>query len=235
MLTHAQIEQGDFCLEIGSGSGKASLELAKYFTVVCGVEPSLEMCRIAKLNAGQLRNFHCINGKVSKIERIIIKKLLKKETYMKSKPLILITGLFHVFNYLSPNELSEIGNFAGELMEDGFQVIVAFDHWSSDIVLEHPPEITVKKAIFENRIVTRTIVPEYDSHRKCWNLEVRISQEGPRKILCSERHSIFVHTDSLYKSTFHSLLHFKDVAFPNKIDSSHPHSYGILKVFKSIN
>ncbi len=128
-------------LDLGSGTGRHGIELAKLGYEIQGIEKSKRMVE----NANVFSGFSIIEGDIRSF------KLKKKFDCAIS--------LFHVMSYLNTNEdiIEVFENISTHLKKNGLFI---FDYWYAPAVLNIRPTIKVKTLSNEDYIITRIAKPE---------------------------------------------------------------------------
>ncbi|HEX6158801.1 MAG TPA: class I SAM-dependent methyltransferase [Thermoanaerobaculia bacterium] len=168
-------------VDLGCGSGKHSLELARQGLRVTGVDRSAEMLReaarlVEPLDAASRPRF---------FESDIV-------TFRAPEPVDAAVALFHVVSYLTAGQQLEtfLANVARSLAPGG---LFLFDFWYGPAVLAQKPSVRVKRVAFEGHEVVRIAEPELHDDRNVVDVHYTLfieSAKGGTIRKLSESHSM---------------------------------------------
>jgi SAM-dependent methyltransferase len=170
--------KGKRLLEIGSGSGNFT-NLFAQIAEVSGVDINEDMIERAKLKFPELSsNLRCLT----------IKELINKYDRDSFDVIVL---LFHVFSYLSPNEIILLKELTKKIITSGG--ILIFDYWDLDAVDMNRPSTTQKKINFDGRNFLRIAETQSLSRNdKSEEFEVKfdffLEESQKQNLLFTEKH-----------------------------------------------
>lgn len=147
-------------LNLGCGTGRHDVELAKMGYSVTGIDLSSRMIEIAKNYSGAM-------GTDVEYEAADIRNYTAVKTYD------VVTSLFHVMSYQTSNE-DILGAFytAGKALRDGG--IFVFDLWYGPGVLSDKPAVKIKTAEDEEHLLYRIAVPKMYAEENTVDVNYRV-------------------------------------------------------------
>ena len=145
------------CLELGCGTGRHAVAMARGGLQVHGVDRSLDMLKAAETRRqhlppeiGAALSFSC--GDVRWVD--------------VGRTFDAVTALFHVLSYQTSDEdVAQTLGVARRHLEPGG--LFLFDFWHAPAVLTHGPEARVKEVEDESIHVRRTVVPDWERANRC--------------------------------------------------------------------
>lgn len=167
-------------MEIGTGTGSFTKELAQSGSQILAFELSADMVERAKSNLSDYRNV--------KIECANLLEILNENSNIK--PVDLICAIFHVFSYFSNEDIQTFVEISEKYLKVGG--IVCFDFWDTDAVLKNPPSIVSRDAIIEDKVITRKSLPSCNQDYSV--IDVRFDFQEGEKLIFSENHRMYPHS-----------------------------------------
>lgn len=186
---------GKDILEIGCGSGNFTYQLDSVGSVTA-VDISRAMINLAKRKfPNTASKFHCMS-----IESTL--KAYNKDTFD------VVVLLFHVFSYLSIEEVASLRELTKKLLRP--EGLLIFDYWDLDAVDKNRPSDTEKRIEFEGQHYLRTA--KTGSKFRSDNMEqfevnfdFFLERYDKKKFLFAERHTLYSHVSSELESEFSHL------------------------------
>lgn len=170
--------KGKKLLEIGSGSGNFT-HLFASITEVTGVDINEGMIERAKIKFPELS---------SRLDCLTIKDLINK--YDKDSFDVVVL-LFHVFSYLSPNDIILLKELTEKLLIS--QGLLIFDYWDLNAVDMNRPSTTLRKINFEGQnflrlAETQSIFRNDKSEEFEVKFDFFLEELEERKLIFTEKH-----------------------------------------------
>ena len=141
-------------LEYGSGTGKHGILLKQMGYDILGLERSLEMVNLAKLN-----NYPC--------------KVASIEDYVIDQKFDVVIALFHVISYINDNKsiINVFNNANRDLKKGGLFI---FDVWYSPAVFKLRPENRIRRITSKDIEIIRVAEPEIFNEKNVVNVNYSI-------------------------------------------------------------
>ena len=151
-------------LELGCGSARHAVELARAGFLITGVDRSADMIRRANDKIRQLSAD--LQSKVSLLQG-------DATDFTSTVKYDAVVSLFHVVSYQTSNDaLTGIFRSARSALSTGG--VFVFDFWYGPAVLTQRPSIRVKRIVYQNIHLTRIAEPEQQFNRNLVNVKYTI-------------------------------------------------------------
>lgn len=176
-------------LEIGCGTGNFSVNIQSSNSLTA-IDPSSEMITIAK------QKFKHMN---SSFHQFSISEFNQLSNSQKKFDLIVL--LFHVFSYLSKNDIEELKILLEKYLDN--EGILIFDYWDRSATYKSPPIATTKMLVQKDSTLIRTVTPlsskEFNDFTEYYiEIVIKESKLGQTTRICSTEVHILRAYDSRY-------------------------------------